>query len=409
MTSTPAHPGSGLGLNHSPWRHLPLVLCGLGVLGSVLGVMRDPRQFGYSYLLAFMFFLSLGLGALFLVMLHHLFDASWSVPVRRFVEHLAWFLPVLAVLFLPLALLAPQVYPWMDPAQADHALHAKAAYLNPTAFYVRAVLYFAVWSLLAWKLRQWSLRQDRTGAADCTYRLRRYAAAGIFLFAVTVTLASIDWMKSLQHQWYSTMYGVYYFSGSVWVTLALAYVITVVLKRAGPLGDVVHQRQFRDLGVLLLAFTIFSAYIHFSQYFLIWNAAIPEETFWYVQRERGTWWTVGLVLVFGHFLVPFLCLLRIDAKHCLPLMLPLCGWVWAMHYVDLAFNILPPLHPDGFRLHWMDLACFLAIGGLLARLFLHWLGQHPVYPVKDPRLLESLTYVEVPPPAIAEAVHSHRE
>jgi hypothetical protein len=366
---TPIESGGKIQL--SGWRLVPEALFGLGALGAILGAVQDPRQFGHSYLLAFMYFLSLGLGALFLVMLHHLFDASWSVPIRRFVEHLAFCLPVLALLFIPLAVVAPQIYPWMNPAHADAALRAKTAYLNPPAFNLRAVVYFALWSVLAYKLRFWSLQQDKTGAADCTFRMRRYAAAGVFLFAITVTLAAIDWMKSLQPHWYSTMYGVYYFSGSVWVTIALAYFITAMLQRAGPLSQVAHQRQFRDLGVLLLAFTIFSAYIHFSQYFLIWNAAIPEETFWYVQREQGTWWQVSLLLVYGHFLVPFLCLLRIDVKQQWLWMIPLCAWVWLMHYVDLAYNIMPPLHPSGFKVHWIDVACFLAIGGLLARLFLH--------------------------------------
>jgi hypothetical protein len=391
------------------WQRVFLALFGLGVCGAGLGVWLDPRQLGYSFLQAYMFFLSLGLGALFLVLLHHLFDASWSVPIRRFVEHLAFNLPLMGLLFLPWFFLSPTIYGWMRPENADHALAAKAAYLNPAFFYIRAVVYHLVWSLLAWRLRYWSLRQDQSGEALCTYRLRRWAAVGIFLFAVTVTFASIDWIKTLEHQWYSTMFGVYYFSGSVWMTIAMVYLLTVLFKKNRLLGEVVHQRQFHDLGVLLLAFTVFSAYIHFSQYFLIWNAAIPEETFWYVQREQGTWWNVGLLLVFGHFVVPFLLLLRIDAKHYLPMMVPLCLWVWVMHYVDLAFNIQPVLHPDGFVLHWMDAACFLGIGGLMAWSFLRQLGNHPAYPVKDPRLLESLTYVEVPPPAIAESVHSIRE
>jgi hypothetical protein len=405
LTANPSNPD----FRQAGWRHAPLLLAALGFLGVLVGVIRDPGQFGYSYLLAYMFFLSFGLGSLFLVMMHHLFDANWSVPVRRFVEHLAFFLPVMALLFLPLAWVAPHVYGWMTPAGADHALHAKAAYLNKPFFYARAAFYFVVWSLLAWRLRYWSLQQDRTGSADCTYRLRRWSAAGVFLFGVTISLAAIDWMKTLQHQWFSTMYGVYYFSGSVWATLALVYFLAVILKRTGPLAMVVHQRQIRDLGVLLLTFTIFSAYIHFSQYFLIWNAAIPEETFWYVQREKGTWWTVGMILIFGHFLAPFLCLLRIDAKHFLPLMIPLCAWVLLMHYLDLAFNIMPPLHPDGYQPHYLDLASLLFVGGLMAWHFQRSLAAHPVYPVKDPRLLESLTYVEVPPPAIAEAVHSLRE
>ncbi len=390
----------------SRWTKIPLGLMVAGGAGVAAGYAMDPRQLGFSYLLAFMFFLSLCLGGLFLVLVHHLFDASWSVPVRRIAEHMACVSIVLAVLYLPLAFLAPQIYAWMDPAHADHALHAKAGYLNKPFFYVRAVAFFAVWIFLSFRLRYWSLRQDQTGDAESTFKMRRLAAFGIFLFAVTLTLAGIDWMKSLQHQWFSTMYGVYYFAGSVWLTLATVYLLATWLKRAGPLREVVHPRHVKDVGVLMLAFTVFYAYIHFSQYLIIWNANLPEETFWYAMREKGWWWGVGLVLVFGHFVLPFLLLLRIDAKLTLPVMLPLCVWAWLMHYIDMSYNVLPPLHLEGFPWRWTDLASFALVGGAVSFFFLKNLARHPAYPLKDPRLKEALTIHEVPPPAIAEAVHS---
>ena len=156
------------------------------------------------------------------------------------------------------------------------------------------------------------------------------------------------WMKALEYQWFSTMYGVYYFAGSVWVTLATLYVLTLVLQRAGRLSGVVHNRTFHDIGVLFFAFTVFYAYIAFSQYFLIWNAAMPEETFWYVQREKGSWWDIGMLMIFGHFLFPFLLMLRIDTKLNLAVMIPLCIWAWLMHFCDMSFNIMPVLHPDNF-------------------------------------------------------------
>src|SRR6185295_412173 len=177
-----------------------------------------------------------------------------------------------------------------------------------------------VWIWLSYSLRKWSLEQDKTGDKDdarrvlCTRKMRVHSAYGIYAFSFTLTLAVIMWMKALEHQWFSTMYGVYYFAGSVWVALATLYVITVVLKKAGPLSGVVHTRQFHDIGVLWLAFTVFYAYIHFSQYFLIYNANIPEETYYYVKREAGTWRQIGFLLIFGHFVLPFLLLLRIDAK-----------------------------------------------------------------------------------------------
>jgi hypothetical protein len=387
------------------WRQLPLLLIGLGGVFGLIGAFVSTRQFAHSYLLAFMFFLSICLGGMFLVLIHHLFDANWSVPVRRINEHLAFLLPVMAVLFIPIALLAPsQLYNWMHltPA-ADHALAAKQPIFSLPWFYGIAALLFAVWTWLSWVLRRWSLEQDRTGAAACTFKMRKHSAYGIYVFALTLTLGVIMWVKGLEHQWFSTMYGVYYFAASVWTTLATLYVITLVLKRTGPLSGVVHLRQFHDIGVLMFAFTVFYAYIHFSQYFLIYNANIPEETYWYVKREQGSWEQIGYLLIFGHFLIPFLCLLRIDAKLHLPLMLPLCAWAWVMHFCDMSYNIMPLIHPGGFVLHWIDLACMMFIGGVLAFVFIRYFKAHPPYPLKDPRLGEALGvhHSGALPPAVA--------
>ena len=178
------------------WQKLSLGLLAIGGIGVAIGWAANPRQLGFSYLLAFMFFLSLCLGGLFLVLVHHLFDASWSVPVRRLTEHMAFLLPGMALLFVPLVFLGPHIYSWMDPASAsEHSLKAKAAFLNRPFFYVRAILLFSIWTLLAWRLRYWSIKQDTTGDAESTYHLRKLAAGGIYLFAVTLTLAAIDWVK----------------------------------------------------------------------------------------------------------------------------------------------------------------------------------------------------------------------
>ena len=389
------------------WTKVPVALGLLGGVGVVVGLLTQPKQLAFSYLLAFMFFLSLCLGGLFLVLVHHLFDANWSVPLRRVAEQMACSVVVLAVLFIPLGLLAPELYAWMDPAHADHALKAKAGYLNKPFFYIRAVLLFAVWTFLSWRLRYWSLQQDESGAAQCTHRMRRLAAAGVFLFAITLTLAAIDWMKSLQHEWFSTMYGVYYFAGSTWLTLATVYMLAAWLRSRESLRGLIQLRQMHDLGMLIFVFTVFYAYIHFSQYLIIWNANLPEEIFWYQMREKGYWWGSSMVLVFGHFLLPFLLLLRIDAKLKLSLMIPVCVWAWVMHFVDMSFNVLPPLHLEDFPWRWTDLACFLFIGGAVTWFFLRNLARHPVYPLRDPRLKEALTIHGVPPPAIAESVGDH--
>lgn len=219
------------------------------------------------------------------------------------------------------------------------------------------------------------------------------------MFAVSVTLAIMLWVKSLEHQWFSTMYGVYYFAESVWTTLATIYLIATVLKRTGHLGKVITQRQVHDLGVLWFAFTVFYAYIHFSQYFIIWNANIPEETFWYLKREEGTWWQFGMLLIFGHFFLPFLSLLRIDAKITGTVTIPLAIWAWLMHFCDISYNIMPVLLPKGYDqapfAFVLVLGCIAFIGGVLAIAWIREFLRHPAYPVKDPRLAEALgIYVE---------------
>jgi hypothetical protein len=361
-----------------------------------------------------MFYLSLCLGGWFLVMVHHLFDASWSVPTRRFCEHLAclagW--PML-VLFAPIAVLAPKLYEWMDKlGHPDHALAAKFPLFTMKGFYIASAVCFGIWWLFTNRLRHWSLEQDKTGAVLCTRRMRVYSALGIVLFALTLTLAAIVWIKGLMYEWASTMYGVWYFAAGVWTTLATVYVITMILQRTTPLREVVRENTYYMIGSLLFAFTVFWAYISFGQYFIIWNANMPEETFWYVLRENGTWWFTGaIIIIFGHFFVPFLALLRIDVKLKLAVMLPLCAWAWLMHFVDLEFQIMPSLHPNGVfhfafpfvtRGLLVDAACMMFMGGLLAKLFLWSLARHPVYPLKDPRMAEAMDVYVAPASAVAK-------
>jgi hypothetical protein len=233
--------------------------------------------------------------------------------------------------------------------------------------------------------------------------MRFLSSIGIFLFALTLTLAAVMWMKALQHQWFSTMYAVYYFAGSVWMTLATVYLITMILDRQGVLTEVLHDHQYYFLGSLIFAFTVFYAYIHFAQYFIIWNANMPEETFWYVVRERGTWFWVGIVIIFGHFFIPFLGLLRIDVKSVFSIMTPICIWAWCMHFVDLSFNILPVPHKEGFPLQWLWLyvGCIAFMGGVLSWRFLKDYAAHPPFPIKDPRLVEAMGHAHPVPTQIS--------
>lgn len=397
-------------LDLSKWAKWPGRLTIIGgsivLLGFLLGFWSPPawrlhQTLAASYITAYMFFLSLVLGSLFLVILHHLLDTYWLVPLRRFLEHIACLVPVLAGLFLPILLVVlsgnGSIYPWAvweSPAH-DHALEVKRIMYHPISFFLISCVLFVAWWWLGSSLRNQSLEQDKSGAASCTVLMRRYAAGGIFIFAVTLTLAAFYWMKSLEYQWFSTMYGVYYFAGSVWMTLATTYIIALVLRRTGHLAPIIQKSTFKDIGTLFFAFTVFYAYIHFSQYFLIWNAAIPEETFWYEKRDRGVWHSVGLLLIFGHFFIPFLFLLRRDVKLCLPVMIPMCMWAWLMHYACMSFNVKPVYNDTGdgalfaSSLLW-GLGSMALMAGLLAKYFIKTLSQHPPFPQRDPRIAETL-------------------
>lgn len=213
----------------------------------------------------------------------------------------------------------------------------------------------------------------------------------IFFFAVSLTFAAVDWAKSLSSGWFSTMYGVYYFAGSVWVTLATLYMFALLMKKEGPLSTLLSYKHFKAIGTLFFAFTVFYAYIAFSQYFIIWNANLPEETFWYAMRNEGSWRGIGMLMIFGHFFVPFLTLLRVDAKMNSTLMILVGVWAWLMHLLDLNFIIMPIIHPDGFSPSLLDISTWLLFFGLLTTLFMKSFRAHPAFPIKDPRLGESLS------------------
>ncbi len=395
-------------LDLAPYRNVPVIAIVVGVILMALGFFavgggdKGVVQFGFSWLLAFMFFLSLCVGAFFLTLAHHMFDASWSVPIRRVTETMGCLAPILLILWIPLGILAKKVYPWMGPelqAHPDHALSSKHPLLTIPGFYIVAAVCFFVWIVWTWQLRRWSLRQDETGSARCTYHMRIWTGTGIFVFAITVTLAAIVWIKALMHEWFSTMYGVWYFASAVWTTLATVYVICLVLQRAGPLRHVMHEKQYYFLGSLLFAFTVFYAYVTFAQYFIIWNANMPEEVFWYNVREVGSWKIIGrYVIIFGHFFVPFLGLLRIDVKLKPTFMFGLAIWAWLMLFFDLQFQIMPSLHDQGMSAAGviLDIGCMAFIGGIVSIAFVRMFSKHAPYPQKDPRIAEGLD-VYVPP------------
>jgi hypothetical protein len=322
---------------------------------------------------------------------HHAVDAEWSVVVRRQLENVAGLLPVMALLFIPLIFVAPKLWYWMTyPEGKDAILDEKAAYLNIPFFWLRAAFYFAFFFVASKLLMKFSVSQDANGSPKFTVWNRRLTFASLPLFAICLTFAAVDWLMGLDFHWFSTMWGVYIFAGSALSALCVLVLIITALRGVGYLRNVVTVEHYHILGKLIFAFTVFWAYISFSQYMLIWYANIPEETVYYLLRNVESWNTLNIILVVGHFWIPFLLLLPRAGKRN-PLFLCLIAlWILAMHVLDLYIIVLPALHKTGFSPNVLDLLCLVAIGATLVAVFIKRLGDTPLFPTKDPRLEGSL-------------------
>ena len=275
----------------SLWHKLPLITLIVGVvaLGLAAAMAWGTKQFFFSYLVAFCYFLSLAIGGLFFVIVQFATRAGWSVVVRRVAEHLMSTLPLFVPLFIPIAIGLHELYHWThaEAVSTDPLLTAKSPYLNERGFYFRAAAYFAVWVTLARLFHARSIKQDSSGDVGLTKKMQVLSGPAIALFAFTVTFAAFDWIMSLDPHWYSTMFGPYFFAGAVVSEFALLAVLHILLQRAGGFGQV-NAEHYHDLGKLLFGFTVFWAYIAFSQFMLIWYSNIPEETLWYAHRG-GPW------------------------------------------------------------------------------------------------------------------------
>ena len=374
------------------------------MIGGVLGVISlggawfladgDMGQFYFSYLIAFLMGLSLALGSLFFTLFQHAASAGWSVVVRRMAENLMAPLPIFLVLFIPVWLGRHELYHWthLDHVAHDPILKGKQAFLNENAFLMRAGVYFVLWTLMSWWFRSTSIRQDSEGGEALTRKMQSRSYVGIIFFALTISLAAIDWIMSLDPHWYSTMWGVYYFAGSIVSAFALLGVTLLVMRSKGLLGDVVNAEHYHDIGKLVFAFTVFWAYIGFSQYFLIWYANIPEETAFYSNRAGNTWEVLGAYLMVGHFGLPFLCLMGRTVKR-IPWTLALgCCWVLLFHYLDLYYLVMPVHHGAGIHATLVDLLSVVGVLGLYLGTAAWFAGRASLIPKGDPRLPESLAF-----------------
>lgn len=386
---------------------LGLALAGIAVSGV--------EKVATSWLIGVTFWVAVTLGALLLVMIHHIFDAGWSVMLRRQYEHWISSFKWLFVLFLPLlavAWLKPTlIWTWMDPTfdlstlgghgtVGDDVLWTKkASFLNRNFFTFFSLVSFAAWIGLAAIFRRNSFTQDSDGSASWTFSSRKWSAGGIPLAAITLSGCIILWVKSTEYHWFSTMYGVWFFAGCVRSALSLGLLLMIWLWHRGDFKGLLNDNHMHSIGQLMFAFTVFWAYVTFSQYFLIWNANVPEETFWYNIREFGDWYYVGMIILFGHFFAPFLTLIHYPVKISKKFMPFVAVWIAAIVLLDICYNVMPakklasgdPLPFLQSGLIW-TIAAVVGMGGICVWAYLRSFATTKLIPIRDPRIGECLTY-----------------
>ncbi len=387
--------------NATVWRVVAWIVIGLGLLTAIAGIIFVPGRTWPALLLSNIYLLSVTLAGTLFISIHFVANAGWSVVLRRVAEAMMASLPVVAILMLLLFFGRHELYPWSHEAElasggvahggAAHMSPSKAFYLSTPFFFGRMALMLGVWVALAWAMRQVSLQQDDDPAPIHHQRLVRYSAAFIVVFAISFSLASIDWLMSLAPHWYSTMFAVYVFAGLFLSGLAALTLIVVLLRQAGPLAGIVNETHLHDLGKLLFAFSTFWAYIWLSQYLLIWYSNLPEEVPHYLRRTGGAWLPLFLLNVVVNWVVPFVLLLRRQAKRSPRLLAGVSVLLLVGHWLDLYLLISPEsaAAPSVGPLEVLIPASYVGVFFLLT-----WraLGRAPVVPLHDPYLDESLTH-----------------
>ncbi len=387
---------------------LPLCIGGLvGLLGGwALGSAISPN-FGMSaYLTAVDYGLTLAVGSLFFVLIQHLCRAGWSTVVRRIAELVMMMVIPLGILFIPILAVLwigdGVLYRWDDPTWAEtHHLPAaiwaeKTRWLSSGWFTVRTVIYFAIWTALALYYYRGSVEQDKTGDKSITDRLQYWSGPAVMVFCGATSFAAFDWVMSLAPMWFSTMFGVYLFAGSILAAHCMIAVASFLLQRTGAMRDEVTVEHYHDLGKLIFGFVFFWTYISFSQFLLIWYGNIPEETHWFYERQLGTWGRLALVLIFFHWMLPFAGIMIRHVRRSPKLV---CFWgvyLLVMHYIDVYWMIMPESGTTGGVTG--VIACILCVGGMLSLLTGLVLGlaqQTKVVAVRDPRLGESIAFENV--------------
>lgn len=365
---------------------------------SILGAFASPGDFYRSYLMGYLFWIGISLGSLAIVMMQYLTGGAWGTVTRRTLESASRTLPLLALLFIPIAIGIPHLYDWSnaDLVGREFVLRHRHAYMNADMFILRAIIYFAIWLGFSYFLNKWSLQQDSQEDLDARIsvqkRLAAISAPGLILYVFTVTFSAIDWAESLETDWFSTMWGFLFVASQGLAAFSFVIIALALLSRREPLASTLRESHFHDLGKLLLTFVMLWGYFAFSQLLIVWSGNLTDEIPWYLRRLATSWGWLGVLLILLQFIVPFLLLLSKPLKRNALLLSGVVVILLIARVVDLMWIVMPGYYQHGFRLHWLNFSVPAAMGGLWIGLFLWQLQKRPLMPIRAPRLEEALTH-----------------
>ncbi len=374
----------------------------VGVVGlalTVVGMFLGSEQFFRSYLVGYLFWVSLGIGSLALTVLHQMTGGTWGLLIRRILEAGARTLPVMGLLFLPIAFGLPALYEWThaDVVAADPLLQHKQPYLNIPFFLIRTVFYFVVWTGIAYRISSWAAEYDRTRDPAMEPRLRTAGGISMLLLFLTITFASYDWIMTLEPHWFSSIFGAAVAAGMALITFAFSVIVVTRLARYSPMAEVFSPAVLADVGSLMLAFTLIWAYLNFSQFIIIYAANLPEEVTWYLRRSTGGWQWVAYALMGLHFALPFVLLMSNNNRRNPRRLTQVAAFIMVMNFVYLLWLVKPAFthgNVGHFSIHWMDLTALVGLGGIWIALFLWQLKKRP--------LLSTMAV-----PLLQERAHAH--
>lgn len=384
------------------FRTISLGIGGLALIVWAIGAYFNTEQALRSWLLGFIFWGGIAIGGLGILMLQYLTGGAWGVVIRRVVEAASRTMPLVFVLWLPLAVGVSSLYGWSHLPADDPTVIHRGAFQTPMWWIIRGVIYFVLFEVMVYLLNDWGAKQDKAAdheeAAKWLGKATAFSGPTMVIYVIVLTLATVDWVMSLDPHWFSTIWGLLFVAGWALSAFCFSILMLAFLGDRAPMDRVLGRRHFHDIGKLILAMVMVWAYFNFSQLLIIYSGNIPEETVWYITRMTPGWFYIGIGLILFHFAFPYLFLLRQDWKRNAKSLAAISIFILFMRLVDMFYLISPNPRINGASLvlsesfSWLDIAGTLAVGGIWLWFFFGQLMNRPLVPVMDPFLEKAIEH-----------------